>query len=346
VARLIRLTSGTDSASAAAYQTGIAEAASIIRAGGLVGFPTETVYGLAADGLNANAVAKVYAVKERPLDSALILHLADARDAASYAYELPPGAVELMDAFWPGPLTLVVPKASHVPEITSGGRDNIGLRVPDHHVARDLVRAAGVAVVGPSANLSGRPSPMTAADVLDELGDRIDAVLDAGATSLGIESTVLDLTASPPTVLRLGSITPEALERCLGRPVRLPSPTRMASLSPTRGLRFRLIVVDGADRESITRAAVRLALHAANAGCQVALLAQDGLVADAPDDVAVVSLGPTGDFIAAAARLYPALRACEAAGYSAVFVPAIPRVGLGLAVMHRLDKLAAEVVRV
>jgi L-threonylcarbamoyladenylate synthase len=344
VARFIRLASGTSRISAADYQAGIAEAAAIIRSGGLVGFPTETVYGLAADGLNANAVAKVYAVKERPLDSALILHLADAHEAVSYVRDLPSGATDLMNAFWPGPLTLVMRKASHVPDITSGGRDNIGLRVPDHPVARDMVRAAGVAVVGPSANLSGRPSPMTAADVMDELGDRIDAVLDAGATSLGIESTVLDLTVSPPTVLRLGSIAPEAIEQCLGRPVALPSQAPVARPSPTRGLRFRLIVVDGPDLAGNTSVAVRLAAQAADTGARVALLAQEGLVADMPDNVAFVALGTVGDVIAAAARLYPALRACEAAGYSMVFAPAIPRVGLGLAVMHRLDKLAADVL--
>ena len=346
MARLIRLVSGKGGVSAASYQAGIAEAAAIIRAGGLVGFPTETVYGLAADGLNANAVAKVYAVKERPLDSALILHLADAGEAVSYVRDLPPGATDLMNAFWPGPLTLVMGKAPHVPDITSGGRDNIGLRVPDHPVARDLVRSAGVAVVGPSANLSGRPSPMTAADVLDELGDRIDAVLDAGPTSLGIESTVLDLTASPPTVLRLGSITPDALEQCLGRSVALPSPTHVVGPAPARGLRFRLIVVDGPDPESNARAAVRLATQTADTGARVALLSQEGLATDMPDNVAVVSLGSAGDVVTAAASLYPALRACEAAGYSTVFVPAIQRVGLGLAVMHRLDKLAADVVKI
>ena len=170
-------------------------------------------------------------------------------------------------------------------------------------------------------------------------------MLDAGATSLGIESTVLDLTVSPPTVLRLGSITPDAVEQCLGRPVSLPSQAPVASPSLTRGLRFRLIVVDGPDSAGNTRAAVRLAAQAADTGARVALLAQEGLVAHMPDNVAVVSLGTAGDVIAAAARLYPALRACEAAGYSVVFVPAIPRVGLGLAVMHRLDKLAADVVR-
>lgn len=194
------------------YERAIAEAGAIVRRGGLVAFPTETVYGLAADALDEAAVGKVYEVKARPRDQALTMHLAGPEEALRYLAEAPPPrARRLMDRFWPGPLTLILRKSPAVPAIVTGGKDTVALRVPAHRVALDFISAAGSPVVGPSANRSSNLSPTSAADVLAELGDDIDAVLDAGPTPLGIDSTVLDLTVSPPEILRPGTVTAEDL---------------------------------------------------------------------------------------------------------------------------------------
>lgn len=353
---MIRVGAGA-SDNPANYARGIEQAAAIVRAGGLVGFPTETVYGLAADALDATAVARVFEVKARPLDSALILHLADAGEASRYARDVTPQAQALMDAFWPGPLTIILAKAAIVPDIVSAGRDNIGMRVPDHLVARDLVRAAGRPVVGPSANLSGRPSPMTAQDVMEELGDQIDAVLDAGPARLGMESTVLDLTRTPPAVLRPGSVTVDQLKPFLGDvatgALRLRLGTAPANGVGERhqrhGLRLRLVLVDGEPGQAATAGAVALAHVFSQRGSRSALLIQDGLLKSGQAALCdprspVFSLGPAGDLRAAAARLYPALREAEAAGYDVLVAAPFERQGLGMAIMNRLEKLAAEVV--
>lgn len=369
-ARLARVVRADPELGGSEYRAAIQEAAAVIRRGGLVGFPTETVYGLAADGLDPVAVAKVYEVKERPLDSALILHLADASEALRYTTAVPPAAGALMDAFWPGPLTLIFPRAGLVPEITAGGRDNIGMRVPDHRVARDLVRAAGRPVVGPSANLSGRPSPMTAQDVLDDLGGMIDLVLDSGQTSLGIESTVLDLTLSPPVVHRPGSVTLEQLREYLPRLVVAGGSVgvggggggRDVQTRPSAQQGMRLILVDGPPGAQSLGTARALAARYAATGSRVGLIAQldaaggaDGtvpappstqqlLMQAQPGEVRLASLGPEGDLHAAAARLYPALRSLEAAGCEIAVAAPLPRHGLGVAIMNRLEKAAAEVV--
>jgi L-threonylcarbamoyladenylate synthase len=331
------------------------------------------VYGLAADALDPLAVARVYEVKARPLDSALILHLGDPADVVLYAASVPEAAPALMEAFWPGPLTLVFPRAAVVPEITAGGRDNIGMRVPGHDTARDLVRAAGRPLVGPSANRSGRPSPMTAADVLDELGGVIDAVLDAGVTRLGIESTVLDLTVSPPAVLRPGAVTAEQLRSYLPE-LGVPA-TGAAPRAREWESGMRLLLVTGAPGPESVAAAAELARRHAAGGRRVGLLAQmrdqpagaaegwgdsararrgegDVMLAApaapepiAPGEVRSPWLGRPGDLVAAAALLLPALRALEAAGCEVAVAAPLSREGLGLAIMNRLEKLATEVVQ-
>jgi len=324
-----------------AYWDAIGEAAALIRAGGLVGFPTETVYGLAADALNPAAVARVYEAKQRPLDSPLILHLDGPDQAHQYVTVLPDGAARLMAAFWPGPLTLVCRRAPVVPDITAAGRDNIGLRVPDHRVARDLASLAGTPLVGPSANRSGRPSPMVAAEVLDELGPVIDAVLDAGPSQLGMESTVLDLTVEPPLVLRPGSVTVEELRRHLDRVEVAPA---------TTGNRHRLVapllLLDTKPGPAALAQAVQLAQERLAGGTarRVGILALGDIQPRAlPRGVHPVSLGH--DLRQAATRYYPALRELEAAGVDLIIACPLPRHGLGLAIMSRLEKAADEVVR-
>ncbi|HEX7022744.1 MAG TPA: L-threonylcarbamoyladenylate synthase, partial [Trueperaceae bacterium] len=192
-------------------------AADILRAGGLVAFPTETVYGLGADAANPEALAKVFAVKGRPTDHPLIVHLASPEQLDEWAEPVPELALRLVDAFWPGPLTLILRRAPGVLDAVTGGQDTVGLRVPRHPVARELLRAFGGGVAAPSANRFGRISPTTAAHVRADLGERVDAILDGGPSEVGLESTILDLSSREPRILRPGGITAGQLAKVLGQ---------------------------------------------------------------------------------------------------------------------------------
>ncbi len=191
-------------------------AAKIIREGGLVAIPTETVYGLGANGLDEQAVAKIFAAKGRPQDNPLILHVAEPREMERFCRDIPPEAYLLAEKFWPGPLTIVLPARDVVPRRTTGGLDTVAIRCPDSAVTREVIRLAGVPVAAPSANLSGKPSTTTAQHVLHDHDGRIDAVIDGGACSVGVESTIVDLTEKPARLLRPGGVTPEQLIEVLG----------------------------------------------------------------------------------------------------------------------------------
>lgn len=198
--------------------TEIARAAELLRAGDLVAFPTETVYGLGADALNASAVAKVFALKGRPAEHPLIVHVASNKDLDKFARELPRAAYELGSAFWPGPLTLIIKRAAIVPDAVTGGQDTVGVRVPSHPVAQALLQAFGGGIAAPSANRFGHVSPTKAEHVRADFGDAL-TVLDGGECEVGIESTIVDLTGEAPRILRPGAITQSALERALGSAV-------------------------------------------------------------------------------------------------------------------------------
>ncbi|MDI6640335.1 MAG: L-threonylcarbamoyladenylate synthase, partial [Methanocellales archaeon] len=191
-------------------------AAGVIRNGGLVAFPTETVYGLGADALNPEAVAKIFRVKNRPADNPVIVHIADKRELYKLTRDVPIKARELMDLFWPGPLTLVLEKSGIVPHITTGGLETVAIRMPDHKVTLAIITESGTPIAAPSANPAGKPSPTTARHVMKDLGCKVDVILDGGPTRVGVESTVLDLTAHTPTILRPGGITAEELRSVLG----------------------------------------------------------------------------------------------------------------------------------
>lgn len=195
----------------------IARAVDLLRAGELVGMPTETVYGLAADALNVVAVNRIFAAKGRPADHPLIVHLPDAEHMSRWSRAIPKEAIALARAFWPGPLTLILKREEGVPDAVTGGQDTVGLRVPDHPVALSLLRAFDSGIAAPSANRFGRISPTTAAHVADELGDRVALILDGGACDVGIESTILDLSHDVPMVLRPGAISAEDIARVIGR---------------------------------------------------------------------------------------------------------------------------------
>ena len=198
---------------------GISEAAEILKQGGLVAFPTETVYGLGGNGLDKEAAKKIYAAKGRPSDNPLILHVSSIEEVYPLVKALPEKAKKLMEAFWPGPLTLVLPKSDIVPKESTGGLETVALRSPENALTLALIRACGFPIAGPSANLSGRPSPTEAAHVLEDLGGRIEGILEDGAVGIGVESTIVDLSEDSPTLLRPGAITIEDLEEVLGEKV-------------------------------------------------------------------------------------------------------------------------------
>ena len=198
---------------------GISEAAEILKQGGLVAFPTETVYGLGGNGLDKEAAKKIYAAKGRPSDNPLILHVSSIEEVYPLVKALPEKAKKLMEAFWPGPLTLVLPKSDIVPKESTGGLETVALRSPENALTLSLIRACGFPIAGPSANLSGRPSPTEAAHVLEDLGGRIEGILEDGAVGIGVESTIVDLSEDCPTLLRPGAITIEDLEEVLGEKV-------------------------------------------------------------------------------------------------------------------------------
>ena len=314
----------------------LTHAAEVIRAGGIVAFPTETVYGLGADALSEAAVARIFEAKERPRGNPLIVHVADATALDEVAVRVTDRAREVVASFWPGPLTLVLDRAAAVPLITTGGLDTVAVRVPAHPVAQGLIRAAGRPLAAPSANRSGRPSPTRAPHVLEDLGGRIELILDGGSTSVGLESTVLDMTTEPPTLLRPGGVTLEQLEAHLGRVRLATGDDEAAGRSP--GLRFRhyaprakvVLIEAGAGEEAVA--------SWLDGGKSVALMAQRSVGLDRPG--LRVRLMPI-DLEAYARELFEALRDLDATGVDAIFVEGIAEVGLGRAIMDRLRRAAS-----
>lgn len=309
----------------------VAEAAACLRAGGVVAFPTETVYGLGADALNVEAVRRVFAIKGRPADHPLIVHLASAGSISDWALHVPAAARELARAFWPGPLTLVLPRQPHVPDAVTGGQDSVALRVPDHPLALHLIAAAG-ALVAPSANRFGRVSPTTAAHVAEELGGAVDLILDGGPCHVGVESTIVSLLSETPVLLRPGRITPEQLEAVLHRPLaRQGTGVRAPGLLPAH-------YAPSTPIELVEPA--RLGAHAASlaaAGLRIAVLEREG-VAALPSGVERVAMPFAADAYARA--LYATLRACDGQGFDRLLVELPPDTAVWLAVRDRLGRAA------
>lgn len=306
----------------------VARAAAVLRAGGLVALPTETVYGLGAAALDAAAVRRVFAAKGRPPDNPLIVHVADAGDLDAVASDVTPLAAALVARWWPGPLTVVLDAREDVPRVTTGGLATVAVRMPAHPVALAVIAAAGVPVAAPSANRSGRPSPTTAAHVVADLGDAVDLVVDAGPCALGVESTVLDARGTAPIILREGGVTREELGLAAGGPsgdVAASPGTRLAHYQPT----CRVVIAP-------VGAGVALAAVQAAAGQRVGLVAP----VPAPPGVVEVAVLPGSD--ALAAGLYGALRDAETADVDVVVVEAVPEVGIGRAVMDRLRRAAGR----
>ncbi|MGW1228706.1 L-threonylcarbamoyladenylate synthase [Streptomyces sp. NPDC001478] len=312
----------------------IEQAARVLRAGGLVALPTETVYGLGANAEDPAAVSRIFRVKGRPPTHPLIVHLAGAHQLDAWVVDVPDAARLLAEHFWPGPLTLVLRRGPHVPLEVTGGLETVAVRVPDHPVALALLEAFGTGVTAPSANRFGAVSPTTADDVRGELGDGVDFVLDGGTCAVGIESTIVDVTGEVPAILRPGGVTREDIEDVLGHPVDVPvtSGVRVPGQHPSHyAPRARVVLVDP-DR------AVAEAERAQEAGRRVGLLLPAAL---AGTDVTAHTVLTVPAAPAAYAReLYGFLREFDRRGCDLVIASLPPEDGLGLAIANRLRRAA------
>jgi L-threonylcarbamoyladenylate synthase len=312
----------------------IARAAELLRGGRLVAFPTETVYGLGANALDALAVARIYAAKGRPKYNPIIVHLAEISQLPAVATGWNETADRLARAFWPGPLTLVLPKTDAVPESVTAGLPTVAVRVPVHPVARALLAAAGIPVAAPSANRSAQLSPTTGDHVLRSLGDAVDMILDAGPTPVGIESTVVDVTTSIPTLLRPGSISVDELTRVVGR-VERPARVVGESARPAPGMlekhyapRARVVLVASPD------VGIRVEHERAN-GLHVGALVVNASVEPNPEIIRMPA-DPPGY----ATALYASLHALDDAGCDVIVVEKLPETNAWLAVRDRLTRAA------
>ena len=330
-----------------AHPEAIAEAAAVLRAGGLVAFPTETVYGLGANALDPVACQRIYIAKRRAPDDPCIVHLASANDLPQVTPARSPAIERLAAAFWPGPLSLVLPKHPTVPDVITAGRPTVAVRVPAHPVALALLRAARLPVAAPSANLFTHTSPTRAEHVWADLAGRIDLILDGGPTPVGVESTVLDLTGPVPTVLRPGGVSVERLRAVLGEVAvlgREPPPDHAASpglLPKHYAPRVPLILVEGPPERALPVLAAR-AEQLATAGRRVGvLLADEDLPGWGGPGIQLVRLGPRSAPERVAANLYAALRALEAQA-DMLLAPSFAEAGLGRAVQDRLRRAASE----
>lgn len=325
------------------------EAANALRKGEIVAIPTETVYGLGADALNPGAVEKIFKAKGRPSDNPLIVHIADREWVERLTRSIPEKALLLMDKLWPGPLTLVMRKSSIIPGIITAGLDTVAIRMPEHPVARELIRLAGVPVAAPSANVSGRPSTTTAQHVIDDLEGKIQMVVDAGSSSVGLESTVLDVTVEPPVLLRPGGITPGQLEELIG-PIEIDSTilgkTSLENTPKAPGMKYthyspdaQVVIIRGSDMKKQVEKILQLAKEHREAGRSVGICSTDQTVKSYSDFLAL-SMGDRSKPETIAARLFALLREFDGRGVDVIIAEAVEEHEVGLAIMNRLIKAA------
>ena len=359
----------------------LAEAAAVLRSGGLVAFPTETVYGLGGNALDEDAVRKIYAAKGRPSDNPLIAHISCAADLAPLVKEIPVAGRKLMEAFWPGPLTMIFPKSGRVPYGTTGGLDTVAVRMPDDPVAGRLIALAGVPVAAPSANTSGRPSPTTADHVWQDMNGRIDMIIDGGPVGIGVESTIVDVSSPVPSVLRPGAITMEMLREVLGEVTIDPAilgPMKEEIRPKAPGMKYRhyapeaeLILVEAVEDEAAGYEAVRgqggggccgqmgdgqvermvgkvreLAHEKLIQGCQVGIICTDESRPCYAEGT-VRSIGARKSQESVAHNLYAVLREFDDLKVEYIFSESFSEDHLGQAIMNRLSKAAGyKIVRV
>ena len=339
-------------------------AADILKNGGLVAFPTETVYGLGGNALSPEASGAIYAAKGRPSDNPLIVHICDTASVNELANNITEEAKVLMEAFWPGPLTIILPKKDIVPDATTGGLKTVAIRMPSHPAALELIRESGVYIAAPSANISGRPSPTTAQHVAEDMTGRIEAIIDGGPVGIGIESTIVDLSSGLPTILRPGYITKKMLEELIGEvsidPTLIHPDPNIRPKAP--GMKYTHYAPKGElsiiernedvsdsspeEKKSEAEAAVADTINALykekkSQGFTVKVLApnEHSYLYDEKD---LITVGSTTDGITVAARLYGALRECDDAGADFIYSESFRDYELGGAIMNRLLKAAGH----
>lgn len=325
-------------------ETSVARAADLIRKGEVVGFPTETVYGLGADARNPRAVMKIFAAKGRPGDNPLIVHIANINQLRSLVAHAPSEtALKLAKAFWPGPLTMLFPKSELIPDCVTAGLDTVGIRMPSNAWARMLIEQSGCPIAAPSANRSGRPSPTTAQHVLQDMDGRIPMILDGGACAVGVESTVLDVAGDAPRVLRPGGVTPEMIQAVVGE-VRVDEsvmrPLKEGERPRSPGMKYRhyaprgaLTIFEGTPEAVAAEICARYDVSDVPA-LILSLAGHMGMYGNRR----VLSLGADAGEVAN--RLFEALREADALGAQVIFSEAVDEAGIGLAVMNRLGRAA------
>ncbi len=319
----------------------IARVGEILRAGGLAAIPTETVYGLAANAYDANAVKKIFEAKGRPGDNPLIVHIADRSELAPLVQKVPAGAKKLAAAFWPGPLTMILPKSDRIPPEVTAGLGTVAVRYPSHPVANAIIKAAGVPLAAPSANLSGKPSPTTARHVFEDMNGRIDAIIDGGECSVGVESTVISLAGKTPRLLRPGAVTLEMLRAVLGEVEMDPAvtdPLAEGAVASSPGMKYKhyspkaeVYVLSGSPEAFASYI---------NSHCdeQTAALCYDEEAETL--SCRTIPIGKEFDFLTQAHLLFDALRKCDALGMTRVYAHIPRKEGVSLAIYNRLMRAA------
>lgn len=330
-------------------EAALKEAGECLKTGGLVAFPTETVYGLGGDAMNPDSSRKIYAAKGRPSDNPLIVHICRFEDIRQVALNVPREAEAIAEAFWPGPLTMILPKAERVPFETTGGLNTVAVRMPSHPVAQKLIAYAGGFVAAPSANASGRPSPTKAQYVMEDMDGRIDMILDGGEVGIGLESTIIDLTVMPPQILRPGYVTQEMLSEVLGEveldATTLRSDSGQAPKAP--GMKYRhyaphgeLTIVTGS-AEHVVEYINRQAKLQSEKGKKVGVIGTQEVIAEYHAEV-VKSVGNREDSISIGRRLYSILREFDDEDVDCIYSEAFSTNGYGQAIMNRLLKAAGH----
>lgn len=325
----------------------IREAAEIIKAGGTVVFPTETVYGLGADGLNAEAVKKIFEAKGRPQDNPLIIHVAS-KNVELYAKEVPESAKKLMDKFWPGPLTIILRKKDIIPNVTSANLESIGIRMPDDSIARKLIEFSDTTIAAPSANISGRPSPTDFQRCIEDLEGKVDCIIGGEKSNIGVESTIVDCTLDPPMVLRPGGITLEMLKEVDSRieidKAIMQKPNK--DLKPKApGMKYRhyapnakVTIISGDRKKTIEKIKEMVHYNIEN-GKKVCILTVEENVKQYTEGISIV-LGSRENLSTVARSLFEALRRCDDLGADLILAEGYEEKGVGIAIMNRLKKAA------
>ncbi len=327
-------------------------ASDILRKGGLVAFPTETVYGLGADALDAEASAKIYAAKGRPSDNPLIVHIADIDALNKLSCDVNDKALRAAERFWPGPLTIILKKTDIVPDSITGGLDTVAIRMPSHPVAAKLIRSSGVYIAAPSANTSGKPSPTKASHVVHDLNGKIDMIIADDTVDIGVESTIIDLSEEVPTILRPGFITQEQLSECLGE-VRI-DPAIMGTLErgivpKAPGMKYKhyspdadLVIVEGSQKNVVEKIN-ELAADKMKAGFKVGIMASDETASLYKADF-IKDMGSRHNEAEAARKLYSVLRDFDEYGVKYIYSESFSTENVGQAVMNRLIKAAGHTI--